>query len=134
MTAEQSGIVRVATAKPVAEAMDALQAAVTAAGAAVFACVDHAGGAAKAGMELAPCKTLIFGNPQLGTPAMQDDRLAGLALPMKVLAYEDDAGQAWLAYEAPSAMLGRFDGIAADADYVAKMAGALAKLTAAAAA
>jgi uncharacterized protein (DUF302 family) len=127
------GIIKVKASGDVAATMDALEAAVTGAGATVFARVDHAGGAMKAGLELAPEQLLIFGNPKLGTPAMQDDPLAGLHLPLRVLVYQDSDGQVWLAYEDPGEMLTALDGIAPDAGYLAKMRGALGKLTAKAA-
>ena len=126
-------IVKVQATGDVAGTMDALEAAVTGAGATVFARVDHAAGASSAGLELDPSQVLIFGNPKLGTPAMQDDPLAGLFLPLKVLVYRDGAGQVWLAYENPADMLDDLGGIAADAEYVKKMTGALGKLTAKAA-
>ncbi|MQQ09532.1 DUF302 domain-containing protein [Epibacterium sp. SM1979] len=126
-------IERVKSAHDVPTTMDALEAAVNGAGATVFARVDHAGGAEKVGLELAPSELLIFGNPKLGTPAMQDDALAGLFLPLKVLVYADDAGDVWLSYEAPAATLSKLDGITTEAEYLAKMAGALGKLTAKAA-
>ena len=83
-------------------------------------------------MKLGASELLIFGNPALGTPVMQADPLAGLYLPLKVLAYEDADGAVWLAYEAPAET---FDDLAVpkDAEALAKMAGALGKLTAAAA-
>ena len=47
-------------------------------GATVFARVDHAAGrAASAGMDLPEAQLLIFGNPKLGTPVMQEDIRAG---------------------------------------------------------
>ncbi|MGR3759857.1 DUF302 domain-containing protein [Roseobacteraceae bacterium NS-SX3] len=125
-------LVKVQSQKPVAETADALQAAVEKAGATVFARVDHAAGAETEGMELKPAQLLIFGNPKLGTPAMQADMRAGLYLPLKVLAYEDAEGQVWLAYEDPAEMLSDLD-IPADAEFLGKMQGALGKLTAAAA-
>lgn len=126
-------IIKITTQKSVTDAADALEAAVGKAGATVFARVDHAGGAAKVDLELAPAQLLIFGNPKLGTPAMQDDPLAGLFLPLRVLVYRDGDGQVWLSYEDPAAMLGKLDGVPDGADYVQKMTGALGKLTAAAA-
>ncbi len=66
----------------------------------------------------------------LGTPAMQDDLLAGLYLPLRVLVYQDAAGQVWLAYDDPEKMFEDLDNIGDDAGYVAKMKGALGKLTA----
>ena len=80
------------------------------------------------GLTLAPEQLLIFGNPKLGTPAMQDDPLAGLYLPLKVLVYQDGSGQTWLAYEDPKEMFEDLN-ISAEAEYVKTMTGALAKLT-----
>ena len=113
--------------------MDKLVAAVEDAGATVFARVDHSGGAAAAGMELAPSQLLIFGNPSLGTPAMQDNALSGLFLPLKVLVYEDADGRTWLAYEDPEETLTDLDGIGENAKYIAQMRMALIRLTKAAA-
>jgi uncharacterized protein (DUF302 family) len=121
-------VVQVKSAKAVAATVDALEAAVVEAGAKVVARVDHGKGAASVDMPLGEAQLLIFGNPALGTPAMQADLLAGLHLPLKVLVYADAGGQVWLAYENPAEM---FEGLAvpAYAEFVAKMTGALAKLT-----
>lgn len=43
---------------------------------------------------------VIFGNPKVGTPAMVENPLSGLALPLKVLVYEDD-GQTLMPWEEP---------------------------------
>ncbi|MBB3712115.1 uncharacterized protein (DUF302 family) [Limimaricola variabilis] len=116
----------------VAEVMDRLEAAVTEAGATVFARVDHGAGAEQAGMTLADSQLLIFGNPQLGTPVMQEDPLAGLYLPLKILAYDDGSGQVFVAYEEPEET---FDDLAVDDDLEAieKMENALEKFAKAAA-
>ncbi len=113
--------------------MDALVAAVEGAGATVFARIDHAAGAEGAGMTLAPSQVLIFGNPALGTPAMQDNPMAGLFLPLKVLVYEDAQGQVWLAYEDPEETLDDLAGVDDDAAYIGQMRMALLRLTEAAA-
>lgn len=125
-------VTKVEASTDVTATMDALEAAVGKAGATVFARIDHAGGAREAGLELADSQLLIFGNPKLGTPAMQGEPQAGLFLPLKVLVYEDAEGKVWLAYEDPEQMLGAI-GLPADAPYLGKMAGALSNLTAAAA-
>lgn len=111
--------------------MDRLEAAVTGAGATVFARVDHAAGASKVDMELRPTELLIFGNPMLGTPAMQDGQTAGLDLPLRVLAYADAEGVVHVTYQDP-AELALAHGLPEDAAYLAKMTGALDKLTGAA--
>jgi len=130
--AETGDIVKVPTSGSVDATADRLVAAIGNAGATVAARVDHGGAAAGAGLYLNDAQLVIFGNPQIGTPAMQDDGLAGLYLPLRVLVYEDGEGQVWLAYEDPAAMLGRLDGIAADAPYLERMRGALRNLTTAA--
>ena len=91
-------IERVEAQGSVEEAFARLKQAVEGAGATIFAEVDHARGASEAGMELDASKLLIFGNPQLGTPVMQADMLAGLVLPLKMLVYAQD-GKTWVAYE-----------------------------------
>lgn len=115
----------------VAETMDRLEAAVTNAGATVFARVDHGAGAASVEMELADAQLLIFGNPRLGTPVMQQDMRAGLILPLHVLVY-DDAGTTIIAYEDIDGMFAGID-IDRDAEVFARIEGALTNLTNAAA-
>ena len=113
--------------KSVSATMDALQAAVEGAGATVFARVNHAAGAASVDMELNDAELLIFGNPRLGTPAMQADIHAGLQVPLRVLVYAGDDGTV-VAYESVPTM---FDGlnVPLDAEFAQKMTGALAALT-----
>ncbi len=123
--------VRVEAAGSVGEVADRLEAAVTGAGANVFARVDHGAGAASVDMELADAQLLVFGNPTLGTPALQADIRAGLVLPLRVLVY-DDGGQTVMLYEAPADMFSEY-AVPADADVVVAMSGALGKLTGAAA-
>ncbi|MDU8944838.1 DUF302 domain-containing protein [Ovoidimarina sediminis] len=121
-------ILRIEAEGDVATVMDRLEAAVAGAGATVFARVDHGQGAASVDMELADAELLIFGNPKLGTPAMQADMHAGIFLPLRVLVYADSDGQTWLAYEAPREMLDDLS-IPADAPFLGAMEGALQKLT-----
>ena len=123
--------VRVEASGSVTEVSDRLVAAVEGAGARVFARVPHSKGAMSVNMDLQDAELVIFGNPALGTPALQQDIRAGLVLPLRVLVH-DDGGQTVLTYESVDAM---FEGleITPDAEFRAKMTGALAKLTAAAA-
>jgi uncharacterized protein (DUF302 family) len=92
------GMVTVASGWSVSKTVDRLQAAVTGAGLLVFARIDHAGNAARAGMELRPTELLIFGNPRGGTPLMQDRQTSGIDLPVKALAWQDADGKVWLTY------------------------------------
>ena len=126
-------ITRVATDKPVAAAADALAAAIEPAGINLFARVNHGKGATMVGDDIGDAELMIFGTPKVGTPALKDNRLAGIMLPLRVLVYEDTDGQTWLAYQDPADMLSGLDGIAADAPYVQTMTKALANFTARAA-
>jgi len=121
-------IVKVASPYSVDETLTRLETVVTGAGAKVFARVEHAKGAMKIGEKLDPMALLIFGKPQVGTPALQANPLSGITLPARVLGYQDKAGQVWLAYENPADMLARFD-IPEDAPVVQKLTKVLAALT-----
>ncbi len=112
----------------VADTVAKLTAAIENAGAKVAATVDHARAAAGVDMELAPNVVVIFGNPRLGTPAMQASPGAGLHLPLKVQVFEDGDGQVIVHYQSPAAMLGDY-GLGADNATVMRMTGALDNLT-----
>jgi len=90
------GLITVASNAPVGETIDRLVETVTAAGMRVFARIDHAAGAAEVEMELRPTEVVLFGHPRDGTPLMQDRQTAGIDLPLKALAWEDEDGRVWL--------------------------------------
>lgn len=112
----------------VSETIDGLEAAVNGAGATVFARVDHAAGAQSVGKSIPEATLLIFGNPALGTLAMEADIRAGLVLPLRVLAYEDADGNTQMTWTPAEELFAGLD-IAADAEVVAKVNGALNALT-----
>lgn len=84
----------------VAETIDRIKEAVTAKGMTIFARIDHAGEAKKAGLEMKPTELLIFGNPKGGTALMVAKPTSAIDLPMKALAWEDKDGKVWLTYNA----------------------------------
>lgn len=90
------GLITLESRFPVAETIDRLVARVTAAGLTVFARIDHARGAREAGLDLRPTELLIFGQARGGTPLMQDNQTVGIDLPVKALAWTDEAGRTWL--------------------------------------
>ena len=91
------------------ETMNRLERAVAERDLVVIARVDHAGAAQKVGMVLRPTQLLIFGNPKAGTPLMQGAQSVGIDLPLKALAWEDETGQVWIAYNDPAWMAARHD-------------------------
>ena len=123
---------RVEVEGSVAEAADRLVAAVEEAGAGVVARVDHAANAASVDMALPPSVKVIFGNPALGTPVIEAEPLAGYVLPLQMLVYEDEGGQAWVAWLPPAEALSDL-GLAGDAEPLEAMDGALRRFAEAAA-
>lgn len=112
----------------VKETVDRLAAALKDKGIKFAARVDHAAAAKTAGLELKPTEVLMFGNPKLGTPLMQTNRLVAIDLPMKVLVWEDDAGKVWIGYTPPSTIMKRYKIDGRDAVFKT-MAGALEAFT-----
>ena len=122
-----NGLTTIASAHPVKETIDRLEAAVKAKGMTVFARVDHAKGAHDVGLELRPTELLIFGAARGGTPLMQAQQSIGIDLPLKALAWEDAAGKVWLSCNDPTWLATRH-GVAAGGPTQA-MTAALAAVT-----
>src|ERR687892_267210 len=73
----------------------------------LFAVIDHSGEAKAVRLELRDTKVVIFGNPHAGTPVMQATPLAALALPLRVLVW-NDADETKLAYLGPAEFAERY--------------------------
>jgi uncharacterized protein (DUF302 family) len=126
------GLISLKSSNGPEDTMNRFEAEARAKGLTVFAHVDHAAGAAAAGLLLLPTDLLIFGSAQAGTPLMQASQTIGVDLPLKVLVWQDATGQTWLSYNDPAWLAARHGlGAAADATVVA-MAGLLQSLAAAA--
>jgi uncharacterized protein (DUF302 family) len=107
------------------DTMNRLEAQVSAKGMTVFARIDHAAGAAEAGLPLRPTDLLIFGNAKAGTPLMQAEQAIGIDLPLKMLVWQDASGATWLSYNDPT-WLAKRHGLAGASEAAAKaMAAAL---------
>src|SRR5499427_678402 len=74
------GLTTIASSYGPKETMDRLEAEIKAKGMIVFARIDHAAGAAQAGLSLRPTEVLIFGNAKAGTPLMQANQTMGIDL------------------------------------------------------
>lgn len=60
--------------------------------------VDHGENAQMAGLSLRPARVVYFGNPDVGTRMMQQNRLVGLDLPLRMMVYEDERERATVTY------------------------------------
>jgi uncharacterized protein (DUF302 family) len=90
----------------------------------VFAVIDQAAAAHRAGLELRPTTLVVFGNPAAGTPVMDATPLAALDLPLKVLIW-DDGGLTRVTYRDPVALA---SGLGVDSELAAKL-GVIGPLT-----
>jgi uncharacterized protein (DUF302 family) len=93
-----SGLVHVRSSQSVAEALGRVEALATARGLTIFARIDFSGDAQRAGLAMRPTQLLLLGSPRAGTPLMIAAPSVAIDLPLKVLAWEDAAGQTWLSY------------------------------------
>ena len=111
--AEDKGIVTLPSPYPVNVTINRLAGLVLAKNMQVFARIDFAADAHKAGLTMHDSQLLVFGNPKGGTPVMQAMPQAALDLPLKALVWQDEQGKVWVSYNAP-AYLGARHGITPD--------------------
>jgi uncharacterized protein (DUF302 family) len=126
----QNGLITIFSRYPARDTMDRLLTALAKRQLTVFARVDHAAGAASAGLPLRPTEMVLFGNPKGGTALMQDRQTAGIDLPLKALVWEDADGKVWLSYNDPAWIAQRHGLGPASAGAVEAMAKALAAIAA----
>lgn len=126
--AADNGLIVKPSAYSVIETIDRLEAALDEKDITVFARIDHAEGAQRVEAKLPPTELILFGNPRLGTPLMQSAPEIGLDLPLKALAWQDEAGEVWLAYNDPGWLVARH-GITDKDEIVQTMTGALDQMT-----
>ncbi len=116
-----AGIIDVLSRHSVVETLDRIESLARSHGMLVFARIDFAGDAGRAGLTMRPMQALLFGNPIAGTPLLVASPRAGLDLPLKALAWEDAEGRVWVSLNAPEYLAVRH---ALPAELVASIAGA----------
>lgn len=94
----------------------------------IMAEVDHQKNAENSGLELLPTKIIIFGNPKLGTPLMQEKQSIAIDLPQKILVWENSVGDVFVSYNDPYFIAERHS-IENNDEVLDKIAEALDKLT-----
>ncbi len=92
---------------PFAETLARVERAIADRDLTVFARIDHRAAAERSGLEMHEATVLVFGNPRVGTPAMLEQPLLALDLPLRVLVWQTD-GQARVSYQEPSFVAARF--------------------------
>jgi uncharacterized protein (DUF302 family) len=94
----------------------------------IVAELNHQANAASVNLNLNPTRIIMFGNPNLGTPLMQNAPLVGLDLPQKILVHQANDGAVVVSYNDPLYLKERH-GITDNAAVLQKIAGALNALT-----
>ncbi|MEF8843171.1 MAG: DUF302 domain-containing protein [Haloarculaceae archaeon] len=92
----------------------------------IVAELDHSANAESAGLELDPTRVVFFGNPEAGTPLLQESQQAGLDLPQRMLVRKED-GEVLIAYNDPEHIAARH-GIEGQDELLENMAGGLEAL------
>ena len=96
--AGDDGVVTVKSAYSLSETTERLKKDIAGKGIKFFDEIDQAKLAADAGIKLRPSILLIFGNPPLGTQFITAKAVAGLDWPVRLLVFENEKGEVWMAY------------------------------------
>jgi uncharacterized protein (DUF302 family) len=89
------------TQHTVAEVLRRVQSLAQARGLTIFAHIDFSGDAERLGLAMLPTGLIILGNPKAGTPLIATAPTVAIDLPLKMLAWQDAEGHAWVAYNEP---------------------------------
>lgn len=122
------GLVKKSSPYGVGETLDRLENVLESKGITIALRWNHGENAGNVDIPMRETEVLIFGNPKLGSHLMTSAQTSGIDLPMKALAWRDQDGNVWLAYNDPMYIASRH-GIDDRQDVLGKMSNALNKLT-----
>lgn len=94
---ETGGVVRTASRHAYAETIARLRSEIERRQLTLFITIDQQQEAERAGLRLRPTALLIFGSPAAGTRVMEVSPEAAIDLPLKILVWEDETAQVWVA-------------------------------------
>lgn len=120
------GVISLESSHDVVTTANKLESVLKAKGMTVFARINHADGAEKAGLTLRPTEVILFGNPKVGTPLMNCTQSVAIDLPQKALIHQDESGTVWYSYNDPAYLVERH-AISGCEGVLKKISGALAK-------
>jgi len=90
------------------ETLDRLERILEGKGFTIVARINHAEGAVALGETLRATQLLLFSDRQSEITLLRSDQAIGIDLPLKALAWEDQNGRVFLAYNQPSYMVSRY--------------------------
>ena len=109
------------------DTVDKMTSAIKDAGDKVILVIDHSAAAEKAGVTLPPTVTVIFGNPEIGTPLLTENRKLAIALPLRALIWQE-GDSTLVGYIEPKVLAEEY-GFAETNESIQAMAAALAEFT-----
>ena len=83
---------------PARETIDRLEALIRQRAITLYAHIDQQAELQKVGLHIRPLMFILFGNPKGGGPAILENPLVALDLPLKIIAWEDKQNKVWVAY------------------------------------
>jgi len=92
----------------VKQTIDRLMAALEAKGATIYARIDQQQELKKVNQTIRPVEFLLFGNPKVGGPAMTENIMVALDLPLKAVAWEDENKDVQIAYNTAAYIKSRY--------------------------
>jgi uncharacterized protein (DUF302 family) len=93
-----SDLVTTKSPHPFQATLERLESAAKSAGLVVFGHLDHAAAAQSAGLHMPPATVLVVGNPKAGTPQFLQHPTLAIDLPLKMLVWENQAGDVFVSY------------------------------------
>lgn len=102
-----SGVVTLPGKHSVEQTVSKIEGILRGKGVKLFAVIDHSGEAEQAGLRLRPTRLVIFGNPMAGTPLMVASPTSAIDLPLKILVWQGEDGQAQISYNSASYLQAR---------------------------
>lgn len=93
---------------PVKETIDHFEAFLQQHGATIYARINQQAELQKAGTSIAPLEVIMFGNPKAGGPIMVENPISALDLPLKIIAWEDEQKNVWIAWNDAAYLEGRY--------------------------
>jgi len=119
-----NGLITVKSSHSVEATADSLEDILMRKGMTVFNRINHTENARIVDKKLRPTVLIIFGNPAIGTPLMQNSQSIAIDLPQKALIWEDEDGQVWLTYNDPK-YLAKRHAIPVENEFIQKVIKAL---------
>src|SRR5262249_20827807 len=96
--AGDDGVLRVKSGYPIVDTVVRLKRDIADKGIMFFNEIDQAKLAAQAGVSVRSSILLVFGNPPLGTQFISSKATAGLDWPVRLLVFENEKSEVWMAY------------------------------------